>query len=137
VLRRLKVLVVEDSAVSFAAIRLAMKLMPDWHVEQARDVANAIELGATTKPDVITLDLNLPGGGGLDLIGTIKAAFDLPVIIVSASTYEGSPVTAEALARGADACVDKARILSDAPKFLEALDAAVRAARSRLSRSAA
>jgi chemotaxis response regulator CheB len=135
--RQLKVLVVEDSAVSFAAIRLAMRLKPGWSAEMARDADAAMHLCATQPPDVLTLDLTLPGGGGLELLSAIKSTFDLPVVVVSASTYEGSPVTAEALVRGADACFDKTRILTDARKFIDALSAAARSARARLSRSAA
>jgi chemotaxis response regulator CheB len=120
-LRPLNILAVEDSTVSFSALCLAIRLAPGWSIDHVRDAAAAMKHCASAKPDVVTLDLSLPGGGGLELLAAIKAEFALPIVVVSASTYEGSPVTAEALARGADTCFDKAYILSDATRFLAAL----------------
>lgn len=118
----LGIFVVEDSRVCAAAIRAAITSDPGWSIiGYARDAYSAIDECSRLAPDVITLDLNMPGGGGLDMLSEIKAGCNAPVVIVSASTYEGSPVTAEALRLGADACFDKRNLLTDALSFLGTL----------------
>jgi two-component system chemotaxis response regulator CheB len=129
-------LIVEDSKTSLAAMKLALRQAPGWSFTSAGDGETAMRLCAAIHPDVVLLDLGLPGGGGLELLEAIKSACDVPVVIVSASTYEGSPVTAEALMRGADACFDKARILADTPGLLSQVSQAVDAGRG-MPRSAA
>jgi chemotaxis response regulator CheB len=121
----LRVFVVEDSTVAAAATRLAIDRDPDWaFVGTAASGTEAIRQCAELHPDVMTLDLNMPDGGGLELLEHIKAHCRVPVVVVSASTYEGSPVIAEALMRGADACFDKRRVLREADMFLRVLRSA-------------
>lgn len=126
-MKGLKILVIDDSAASAAAIRLAVTREPGWSiVGHAHDAAAALELCGALDPDVMTLDLSMPGSDGLDMLSALRNGCDTPVVVVSASTYEGSPVTGEALARGADACFDKAKILLDAPALLRLLFEAAR-----------
>jgi chemotaxis response regulator CheB len=66
----------------------------------------ALSVVQACQPDLVTLDLHLPDGGSLDLIEQL-ARMQVPVIVISAATYEGSPATAEAFRNGASACVDK------------------------------
>lgn len=123
---RRTVFIVEDSAVCVAAIRLVIDRDPGWRVVGAASNGNdAMGLCAGLDIDVLTLDLHMPGGGGFDMLDDIKARCPAPVVIVSTSTYEGSPVIAEALRRGADACFDKRKLLSDPAGFLAVLRAAV------------
>lgn len=119
---RLGVFVVEDSSVCAAAIRLAISRDPlAAVVGTAVNATEALERCLDLGPDVMTLDLNMPGGGGMEMLQYIKSHCRLPVVIVSASTYEGSPVTGEALALGADACFDKRHLLTHSAEFLAML----------------
>jgi chemotaxis response regulator CheB len=119
---RLGVFVVEDSSVCAAAIRLAISRDPMAAVVgTAANAVEALERCMDLDPDVMTLDLNMPGGGGMEMLHYIKQRCQLPVVIVSASTYEGSPITGEALARGADACFDKRHLLTHSAEFLTML----------------
>lgn len=61
------------------------------------------------RPDVITLDLDMPGIGGLATLDRIRALGETPVIIMSTHTGEGAPLTIEALHRGATDFIDKQR----------------------------
>lgn len=58
-------------------------------------------------PDVITLDLHMPGMGGLATLDRLMALHPLPVIILSTHSGAGAPLTVEALARGAADFIDK------------------------------
>ncbi|MGC5317074.1 response regulator, partial [Escherichia coli] len=58
-------------------------------------------------PDVITLDVEMPGMNGLDFLAKIMQLRPTPVIIVSGSTQRGAETTARALALGAVDCYAK------------------------------
>ncbi|WP_293972579.1 response regulator [Sphingomonas sp.] len=85
----------------------------------AREVLPVVR---AAEPDLVTLDLNLPEGGSLELIAGISE-LAVPVVVISAATYEGSPATAEAFRHGASACVDKSR-LGQPEELWAALEAA-------------
>jgi chemotaxis response regulator CheB len=75
-------------------------------VGRASSAIEARSVVPACQPDLVTLDLHLPDGGSLDLVEHL-ARIAVPVVVISAATYEGSPATAEALRNGASACVDK------------------------------
>lgn len=59
------------------------------------------------KPDVITLDLSMPGMGGIPTLDRIMARQKTPVIILSTHSHKDAPMTIEALHRGAVDFIDK------------------------------
>lgn len=59
------------------------------------------------KPDVITLDLSMPGMGGLAALDLIRCWKPVPVIILSTHSGKDAPLTIEALHRGAVDVIDK------------------------------
>lgn len=59
------------------------------------------------QPDVITLDLSMPGMGGLRTLDHIMAWKKIPVIILSTHSSKDAPITIEALHRGAADFIDK------------------------------
>ncbi|MBN2383561.1 chemotaxis-specific protein-glutamate methyltransferase CheB [bacterium] len=59
------------------------------------------------KPDVITLDLSMPGMGGIPTLDIIMARQKIPVIILSTHSSKDAPMTIEALHRGAVDFIDK------------------------------
>lgn len=61
------------------------------------------------RPDVVTLDLDMPGMGGLATLDRVMAQRPTPVIILSTHSGEGAPLTIEALHRGATDFIDKQR----------------------------
>ena len=68
---------------------------------RAANAAEGRELIRQFDPDVVTLDVEMPGMNGLDFLEKIMTLRPTPVIVVSGSTQEGSDVTARALALGA------------------------------------
>lgn len=106
----IRVVIVEDSP-TMRAILMA-RLSEESDIKVVATAANAQEgreLIRQFDPDVVTLDIEMPGMNGLDFLDKIMALRPTPVIIISGSTQEGAATTAEALARGAVACYAKAQ----------------------------
>jgi two-component system chemotaxis response regulator CheB len=99
---RIRVLIVDDSALMRKLLSDVLKTEPMIEIVGfARDGAEAVEKVAELKPDVVTLDVEMPGMTGLEAIPLIQAAHDSAVIMVSAFTQEGADITLACLERGA------------------------------------
>ncbi|WP_353226629.1 chemotaxis response regulator protein-glutamate methylesterase [Novosphingobium sp.] len=104
----IRVVVVEDSPTMRAILKTRLERTNDIVVVGA--AANASEGRAMIReldPDVITLDVEMPGMNGLDFLEKIMALRPTPVIVVSGSTQKGTETTARALALGAVNCYAK------------------------------
>lgn len=98
----LRVLVVDDSA--FMRNAIARMLEGDGRFEvvgQAKDGADAVRLVETTKPDLVTMDFNMPGMDGAAATRAIMRERAVPIVMLSAHTTEGATATLQALAAGA------------------------------------
>lgn len=104
----IRVVIVEDSPTMRAILMTRLSREPDIEVVGA--AANAAE-GRTMirelDPDVVTLDIEMPGMNGLDFLEKIMQLRPTPVIIVSGATQDGAETTARALALGAVDCYAK------------------------------
>ncbi len=136
-----RVLVVDDSAVMRGLLTELIKSSPDMEVVGgAPDAASAREMIKSLNPDVLTLDVNMPGMGGLEFLERLMRLRPMPVVMVSAYTQAGSDTTLKALELGAVDFIGKPR--SDGPRsieiYAEELIEKLRAARSaRLRRPVA
>ncbi len=98
----IKVLVVDDSAFMRKAITSMISSDPDLIViGTARDGFEAIEQVLKLKPDVITLDVEMPRMGGLETLRVLMEKSPLPVLMLSSLTTEGAKETMKALELGA------------------------------------
>lgn len=98
----IRVLVVDDSAMMRALISRKLNQEPDIEViGAAGDAAEARQLIKQLDPDVVTLDIEMPGMDGLSFLEKIMALRPTPVIIVSSSTRAGTRSSARALQLGA------------------------------------
>jgi DNA-binding response OmpR family regulator len=88
---RARVLIVEDHPTMREAMRMVLA-DEGFAVDQAADGARALDLVASDRPDLVLLDLNIPGISGSDLLAALKASSatsDIPVIVVTAEEAEG------------------------------------------------
>ncbi|MEY4473852.1 MAG: hypothetical protein RL671_2156 [Pseudomonadota bacterium] len=104
----IRVLVVDDSATMRAILMSRLSNEPDISVVgTAANAAEGRELIKRLDPDVVTLDIEMPGMNGLDFLEKLMQLRPTPVIVVSGSTEAGNNVTARALALGAVHCYAK------------------------------
>jgi two-component system, chemotaxis family, protein-glutamate methylesterase/glutaminase len=104
----IKVLVVDDSAFMRSAIsRMLGKDNTIEVVGTAKNGQEALEKVETLKPDVVTLDIEMPVMNGIEALKQIVERYKLPVIMFSALSQEGAEVTMEALNLGASDFITK------------------------------
>jgi len=100
--RLIRVLVVDDSAIVRKLIREALERGGDIEVVGvAPDPFAARDKLIALKPDVMTLDIEMPKIDGISFLKAVMAHQPLPVIILSSITQEGSAKAIEALSAGA------------------------------------
>ena len=86
----IRVLVVEDSPTVRRHLVATLQNDKDFQViGEARDGQQAIKLCEQLHPDVVTLDMMLPNGTGLDVTEHIMAYQPTPIVIVSSSLNRG------------------------------------------------
>jgi two-component system chemotaxis response regulator CheB len=101
-LNKIKVLIVDDSAIVRKIFSEELSKYPDIEVVGvAPDPYVARDKIVTLKPDVITLDIEMPRMDGLTFLKKLMKYFPLPTIIVSSLTPKGGKLTLEAMDIGA------------------------------------
>ena len=104
----IKVLVVDDSAIVRKVFSEQLSAQSGIEViGTAPDPYVAREKIVQLKPDVITLDIEMPRMDGITFLGKLMKHFPLPVIIVSSLTQKGSKLALEALSLGALEVISK------------------------------
>jgi two-component system, cell cycle response regulator DivK len=90
---RQTLLIVEDS--DFSRDLLVQLFEDSYDIALASDGGAAVELARTAHPDLILMDIGLPGIGGLDAVREIRArSSDVPIIAVSSHVMPGDEESA-------------------------------------------
>jgi two-component system, chemotaxis family, protein-glutamate methylesterase/glutaminase len=125
-----RVLVVDDSA-------LMRKLIPQilqsdssiQVVGTAMDGIFGLKKIEELRPQVVTVDLEMPGMGGIDMLKEIMRRHQIPVIVVSSHSHEGASVTMKALSLGAfDFVAKPVDVSARMPEIAQELIAKIKAA---------
>ena len=110
-LRGIRLLAVDDSRFVLKAIERMAEAWDDVRlVGTAADGEAAIREARALAPDVILLDVAMPGMNGLEALERIMARDPIPVILFSSQTQEGSDITLRGLELGAVDFVDKGSV---------------------------
>ena len=108
---KIKVLVVDDSPVVRQAMSTVLGSDPEIEViGAATDPYQAVEVMRQVRPDVITLDIEMPRMDGLTFLQRIMAQNPIPVIICSSHATDGAAATLKAFEYGAVDIITKPRL---------------------------
>jgi two-component system, chemotaxis family, protein-glutamate methylesterase/glutaminase len=117
-----RVLIVDDSALMRKRLSSLMESTGQLTVcGFAHDGNDAVTKVCELKPDVVTLDVEMPGKNGLEAIPAILDARPVPIIMVSGLTQQGAQTTLDALNLGAVDFISKPTSIS--PDYLRQLQA--------------
>ncbi len=117
---KIRVLVVDDSALIRDILSVGLSRDPEIEVVgTAGDPFEAGEKIPALRPDVMTLDVEMPRMNGLEFLRRLMPQYPLPVVMVSALTEKGRQLTLDALALGAVDFVAKPK--SDLARGMELL----------------
>lgn len=101
-MRKIRVLIADDSALMRKFLRELLSSDPEIEVVDAvRDGEEAVSRAVELRPDVITMDVNMPKMDGLTALQYILHLAPCPVVMISSLTTKGALVTLEALELGA------------------------------------
>ena len=105
---KIRVIIADDSALMRRNLKHLIESDIRFEViDVARDGEDAINKVRELKPDVVTMDINMPKMDGLTALQIIIDEKICPVIIVSSLSQEGAVTTFEALELGAFECIGK------------------------------
>ncbi len=100
--KKFRVLIVDDSAFMRKVLEAIFNADDQLQVAgHAKDGREAVALAESLKPDIITMDINMPHMDGLQATAQIMTTNPRPIVIVSSESKEGAASTLKALELGA------------------------------------
>ncbi|MEP5729686.1 MAG: chemotaxis-specific protein-glutamate methyltransferase CheB [Sulfitobacter sp.] len=105
---RKRVVIVDDSRALRGWLRVVLEQDPRLEVVgEAENAVEARKVIKQTNPDVLTLDIEMPGMSGLDFLERVMKLRPMPVVMISGATKSNSEATITALSLGAIDCILK------------------------------
>ena len=89
---RRRVLYVEDDYHNFLLVQRTLSVMPEVDVQNAATADEGLEMARAEKPDLILVDVNLPGMDGMEMTRQLKADDEIahiPVVALTANVMKG------------------------------------------------
>lgn len=118
-----RILIVDDHDVMRGGLRSLLESRPGWEVcGEAANSSDAVKQARELRPDVVVLDISMPGTSGLEAVPLIRKETGSEVLILS--RYEEREMRLKALEAGARGYVTKSQGL--ARELLAAIDGIVR-----------
>lgn len=125
----MQILIVDDNEMVRQGVSALLSCRPAWQVcGYAGDGEEAVWKAKELRPDIILLDISMPGANGLDVARTLR--YEMPNIkIVIMSQHDPIQVLPRVLEAGAHACVDKNSLSSDLLPAIEGIEKTLHAHR--------
>lgn len=131
--RPVRVLIIDDSAMVRQVLSMGLAADPLISVMGAASNAEqAWQMMQAERPDVITLDVEMPGMDGVSFLRRYIPQMPVPTVVISALTHESAPVTLQAMEAGAVDVIEKPAlgVGEGLPAIMRDVCARVRAAAS-------
>lgn len=132
-MRKIKTLIVDDSPTMRRLIRSILEA--DQRLEIVAEAGTAREARDAVnqyRPDVMTLDVEMPNMSGIEFLERLMRHRPMPVVMVSTLTKKGSDIAVEAMSLGAVECVEKPKLGDAAEAFERLAETVVLAAHARV-----
>ncbi len=119
----MRILIADDSEVVRRGVRNILA-PTSWEIcGEAIDGPDAIQKATQLLPDLVLLDISMPGLSGLDVARLLREKVPATRILVM-SQHDPSVLLPRALEAGAHACIDKSRLAVDLVPAIERIQAA-------------
>ncbi|MEL6186432.1 MAG: chemotaxis response regulator protein-glutamate methylesterase [Myxococcota bacterium] len=137
---KIRVLIVDDSALIRSLLSKTLSTDPELEVVgAAKDPYEARDMLVRLKPDVLTLDVEMPKMDGVTFLKKLMGKMPIPTVMLSTLTEKGAAITVEALEAGAVDILTKPKNLVDGVPAMaaELCQTVKRAARVKVRKRAA
>ncbi|QFY43294.1 chemotaxis response regulator protein-glutamate methylesterase [Candidatus Methylospira mobilis] len=129
--RRIRVLIVDDSALVRRILSDGIKRDPDLEViGEASNPYAARDIMVENRPDVITLDVEMPKMDGVTFLKHYMPVMPIPTLMISSLTQQGQRITLDALESGAVDFIPKPQVgvVDELPKLQDEINRRIKAA---------
>jgi DNA-binding NarL/FixJ family response regulator len=117
----MRILIVDDNEMVRQGVSALLSSRPSWQVcGYAADGIEALRKARELRPDIILLDISMPGASGLDVARTLRREMPGTKIVIM-SQHDPIQVLPRVLESGAHACVDKNSLSTDLLPIIESL----------------
>jgi DNA-binding NarL/FixJ family response regulator len=118
----MRLLLVDDSDLIRRGVRSLLSSQTKWEIcGEARDGAEAMLKARELLPDLILLDVNMPGMSGLEVTRLLRQELPNAKILIM-SQHDPQRISTSALGAGAHACLDKGRLYVDLIPAIESFE---------------
>jgi DNA-binding NarL/FixJ family response regulator len=119
----MRILIVDDNDLVRHGIARVLASEKDWQVcGEARDGTEAMQKARQLLPNLVLLDISMPGMDGLETARRLRHEHSSVKILIL-SQHDPAQLLPQALAAGANGCVDKSRVSSDLVRTIKSISA--------------
>jgi DNA-binding NarL/FixJ family response regulator len=109
----LRILIADDSELIRRGVAALLSAEPAWEIcGEAPDGAEALQKARVLQPNVILLDISMPGMGGLEVARHLRRELPETKIVVM-SQHDPRHMRARVIDAGGDACLDKGLLATE------------------------